>query len=128
MKNLTKSVIATVLFALPAFGFACEYPERPTLPDGSSASKDQMIAAQTSVKAFLAAVDEDGFVFPGPFDPGDNIKYTQDDTAPQEQKKIGGPKSAVRWHLIGHGDLTLVSTDSSGNMASTMCLVPQPPR
>ena len=58
MKNLTKSVIATVLFALPAFGFACEYPERPTLPDGSSASKEQMIAAQTSVKAFLAAVDE----------------------------------------------------------------------
>ena len=41
-----------------AFGFACEYPERPTLPDGSSASKEQMIAAQTSVKAFLAAVDE----------------------------------------------------------------------
>ena len=58
MKNPTKSVIATILFALPAFGFACEYPERPTLPDGSSASKDQMIAAQTSVKAFLAAVDE----------------------------------------------------------------------
>ena len=58
MKNPTKSVIATVLFALPAFGFACEYPERPSLPDGSTASKEQMIAAQTSVKAFLAAVDE----------------------------------------------------------------------
>ena len=58
MKNSTLPVIATVLFALPAFGFACEYPERPTLPDGSTASKEQMIAAQTSVKAFLAAVDE----------------------------------------------------------------------
>ena len=58
MKNSTKTVIATVLFAFPAFGFACEYPERPTLPDGSVASKEQMIAAQTSVKAFLAAVDE----------------------------------------------------------------------
>ena len=58
MKNPTKSVIATVLFAVPAFGFACEYPERPTLPDGSTAPKEQMIAAQTSVKAFLAAVDE----------------------------------------------------------------------
>ena len=58
MKNPTKTVIATVLFAMPAFGFACEYPERPTLPDGSTASKDQMIAAQTSVKAFLATVDE----------------------------------------------------------------------
>ena len=58
MKNLTKSVIATVLLSLPAFGLACEYPERPTLPDGGSASKEQMIAAQTAVKAFLAAVDE----------------------------------------------------------------------
>ena len=56
--NPTKSVIATILFALPALGFACEYPERPTLPDGSAASKEQMIAAQTSVKAFLEAVDE----------------------------------------------------------------------
>ena len=58
MKNPTRSVIATVLFAVPALGLACEYPERPTLPDGSTASKEQMIAAQTSVKAFLAAVDE----------------------------------------------------------------------
>ncbi len=58
MKNPTKTVIAIALLALPAFGFACEYPERPTLPDGSTASKDQMIAAQASVKAFLAAVDE----------------------------------------------------------------------
>jgi len=58
MKKLTKSIIATVLFAFPALGLACEYPERPTLPDGSAASKDEMIAAQTSVKAFLAAVDE----------------------------------------------------------------------
>ena len=58
MKNPTKTVIATALFAFPAFGFACEYPKRPTLPDGSVASKEQMIAAQTSVKAFLEAVDE----------------------------------------------------------------------
>ena len=58
MKNPTKTVIAIALLALPAFGFACEYPQRPTLPDGSTASKEQMIAAQTSVKAFLAAVDE----------------------------------------------------------------------
>ena len=49
---------AIFLFALPALGFACEYPERPALPDGAVASKDDMIAAQTAVKAFLAAIDE----------------------------------------------------------------------
>ena len=57
MKNLTKSVVATVLFSVPALGLACEYPERPSLPDGSTASKEDMIAAQTAVKGFLANVD-----------------------------------------------------------------------
>lgn len=58
MKNLIRVVIATSLFAVPALGFACEYPERPTLPDGSASSKEDMIAAQGEVKAFLAAIDE----------------------------------------------------------------------
>jgi hypothetical protein len=57
MKNLTIIAAAILVFALPTFGFACEYPERPTLPDGSVASKEDMIAAQTAVKAFLAAID-----------------------------------------------------------------------
>ena len=58
MKKVIRAVAATVLFAAPAFGLACEYPERPTLPDGGTASKEEMIAAQTTVKTFLAAVDE----------------------------------------------------------------------
>jgi hypothetical protein len=58
MKIVIRAVAATVLFAAPAFGLACEYPERPTLPDGSAASKDEMITAQKAVKAFLASVDE----------------------------------------------------------------------
>jgi hypothetical protein len=57
MKNLTIIAAAILVLALPTFGFACEYPERPTLPDGSVASKEDMIAAQTAVKAFLAAID-----------------------------------------------------------------------
>ncbi len=58
MKNVTKIIAAILLFAAPALGFACEYPERPKLPDGNAASKEDMIAAQSSVKAFLAAIDE----------------------------------------------------------------------
>ena len=57
MKNLTIIAAASLLFAIPSFGFACEYPERPTLPDGSVASKEDMIAAQTAVKEFLASID-----------------------------------------------------------------------
>lgn len=58
MRNLTRTLIAAVLFASPAVGLACEYPERPVLPDGSTASKQEMIDAQSAVKAFLAAIDE----------------------------------------------------------------------
>lgn len=58
MKNLTRIVIAAVVLGMPAISFACDYPERPTLPDGGTASKDDMIAAQTAVKGFLADVDD----------------------------------------------------------------------
>ena len=56
MNNLIKISAAMTLFTTPAL--ACEYPERPALPDGNSAAKEEMIAAQTTVKNFLAEVDE----------------------------------------------------------------------
>jgi len=79
----------------------------------------------------LQVTDGSGFVFPGPFLPGDNIKYTQADGAPQVQKPMGsgnGQAGAIAWHLIGHGDLTLTGTDPSGNQSSAICLVPRPPK
>ena len=79
----------------------------------------------------LQVVDGDGFVFPGPFLPGDNIKYTQADGAPQKQMKIGstqGQAGEVKYHLKGHGDLTLIGTDPSGNVSTDICLVPPPPQ
>ena len=79
----------------------------------------------------LEVVDGDGFVFPGPFQPGDRIKYTQADGAPQKQKKMGsikGQAGAIALHLTGHGDLTVTATDPSGNSSSATCLVPRPPK
>ena len=46
----------TVLFAAPAA--ACDYPARPDIPDGTTATKDEMLAASASVKDYLAQVDE----------------------------------------------------------------------
>ena len=46
----------TVLLAAPAV--ACEYPTRPDIPDGATATKDEMLAASASVKDYLAKVDE----------------------------------------------------------------------
>ena len=58
MKNLIKFLVVSVVICLPAISVACDYPERPTLPDGGTAAKEDMIAAQAAVKGFLAAVDE----------------------------------------------------------------------
>ena len=58
MKNLIKFLVVPVVLSLPAMSLACDYPERPTLPDGGTAAKEDMIAAQSAVKGFLAAVDE----------------------------------------------------------------------
>jgi hypothetical protein len=58
MKNLIKFAAVSIAFGLPALSLACEYPEHPTLPDGSVAAKEDMIAAQKAVKEFLAQVDE----------------------------------------------------------------------
>lgn len=37
---------------------ACDYPERPFIPDGSNASKEQLLEAKTNVQNFIGAVDE----------------------------------------------------------------------
>ena len=46
----------TILLARPVA--ACDYPARPNIPDGATASKDEMLAASAAVKAYLAKVDE----------------------------------------------------------------------
>jgi hypothetical protein len=54
-KTLTTILVSALFFAAPAF--ACDYPERPDIPDGASATKDQMLEASTKIKEYLADVD-----------------------------------------------------------------------
>jgi hypothetical protein len=56
MKLMAASA-AAILFASP-LAFACDYPPRADLPDGTSASTDDMLAGQKSVKAFMASMEE----------------------------------------------------------------------
>lgn len=58
MKNLIKLSAASIALLASGLALACDYPERPALPDGNTAPKEDMIAAQGAVKAFLAEVDE----------------------------------------------------------------------
>lgn len=55
-KIFSTAVGCFLLFAAP-LSFACDYPERPSIPDGSTASKEELLAAKEAVGAFLADVD-----------------------------------------------------------------------
>ena len=71
-----------------------------------------------------------GTVF-GPFVVGTLIKYTEDEDAAPEIKKIGSDKGkagAVDWHIIGNGDAEAMAVDASGNTSTAACLVPPPPQ
>ncbi len=58
MKTKSKIAIATaILFIAPA-AFACDYPNRANLPNGATASTEEMLAGQKSVKAYMAAMEE----------------------------------------------------------------------
>lgn len=68
-----------------------------------------------------------GMVF-GPFEAGTRIKYTEANRAPTI-RAMGGPSSAVSWHIWGTGDAAVVGVDPSGNVgAQVSCLVPPPPK
>ena len=43
-------------FAVP--GLTCEYPARIEVPDGKTATEDNMIAGQQAVKGYISAMEE----------------------------------------------------------------------
>lgn len=51
--NRPGNLIAAFLLLVAApVAFACDYPQKPTIPAGDSASKDEMISASRAVKAY----------------------------------------------------------------------------
>ena len=58
MNSLIKIFFGTLFLLGSSIAFACDYPERPAMPDGSTASKDELLAAKDSVQDFMAKVDE----------------------------------------------------------------------
>lgn len=57
MKLISKIAISCWLSAVVSTSLACDYPERPSIPDGDTASKDELLAAKDAVNAYLAGVD-----------------------------------------------------------------------
>ncbi len=56
--NITSKIAigCFILLAYPA-AFACDYPARPSIPDGSSASRDELMLAKEDVNTYIAGVD-----------------------------------------------------------------------
>lgn len=57
MNRIFSIAVGCFLMIAASSGLACDYPERPSIPDGSTASKEELLAAKDAVGAFLADVD-----------------------------------------------------------------------
>lgn len=58
MNAIIRVMSAALLLVTATVGLACDYPARPSIPDGKTASKDELVIAKTDVTGFLNAVDE----------------------------------------------------------------------
>jgi hypothetical protein len=57
--NMNKKILfaATLLLSTSA-ALACDYPHRAEVPDGTTATKEQMIEGQRGVKAYMSAMED----------------------------------------------------------------------
>ena len=70
MNNMTKTLISTILIFSASAAFACDYPSAPDdLPDGNTASKDEMLAGvkviakyQEDMETYLSCIEADEVV------------------------------------------------------------------
>ena len=58
MTKITKLTLSSILLFITPFAVACDYPDRPQIPDGATASKDDLLAAKASIQSYMEAVDE----------------------------------------------------------------------
>ena len=59
MRAVTASVLATIFYGYGmSAAAACEAPSPVAIPDGATATREQMLAAQAQVRAYQAAMNE----------------------------------------------------------------------
>lgn len=58
MNKISKTLISAMLVLSAPLSLACDYPHRANVPDGSTASKEEMIAGQRGIKAYMSAMEE----------------------------------------------------------------------
>ena len=58
MNRVLQGFFATVFLLGATVALACDYPARADVPNGNSATKDEMIQGQRKVKSYMAAMEE----------------------------------------------------------------------
>ena len=58
MRTLTSCVLAAIASGYGFAAAACEPPSPVPMPDGATASREQMLASQAQVRAYQAAMNE----------------------------------------------------------------------
>ena len=56
-RGLAVSLAIAALAVAPDARAACAYPQEIKIPDGATATKEEMVAGQQAVKDFIAAID-----------------------------------------------------------------------
>ena len=57
MKKITSLFISLPLLLIASASIACEYPKRVVIPNGNSATKEDMIMGQRGVKEYVASME-----------------------------------------------------------------------
>ncbi|MDG2375537.1 MAG: hypothetical protein P8M18_04220 [Woeseiaceae bacterium] len=57
MNRLIKIVLSTTLVFSIGQAFACDYPERVLIPNGNTATREEMIEGQRGVKTYVANME-----------------------------------------------------------------------
>ena len=57
MNRIIKSVLVTSLLIAASPLFACEYPDRVLIPNGNTATKEDMVEGQRAVKNYVTAME-----------------------------------------------------------------------
>lgn len=57
MNRIIKLAVSVALVSMASGALACDYPKRVAVPDGATATKDEMISGQRGVKDYMAAME-----------------------------------------------------------------------
>ena len=57
MKTLIKIICTISIMFAAQSGIACDYPDRVLIPNGGTATKDQMLEGQRGVKTYVTAME-----------------------------------------------------------------------